>query len=85
MAKKHSTNREENIRKCPVEKEMAKYELFSMASDRVDILSWWKSHEETLPTLAKMAKIVLTIPSSTAKSERIGRQPLEKNILLSIC
>ena len=42
-----------------------------MASKDVDILQWWKKHESVLPLLAKIAKRVLAIPASSAKSERV--------------
>ena len=37
----------------------------------MNILDWWKSHENVLPLLAKLAKRVLTVPASFAKSERV--------------
>ena len=52
-------------------KEFIKYEMFSLAPASVKILDWWKSHEKILPILAKVAKTVLTIPCSSAKSERV--------------
>ena len=36
-----------------------------------DRLDWWKKHEQVLPLLSKVAKHVLGIPCSSAKSERI--------------
>ena len=51
--------------------EMEKFEVFSMASKDVDILQWWKKHESVLPLLARIAKRVLAIPASSAKSERV--------------
>ena len=56
---------------CEFQKEFAKYEMYLMAKDDVIILSWWKSHEKTLPLLSKVAKSVLAIPCSSAKSERV--------------
>ena len=50
---------------------MEKYELFSLQSKDCDVLSWWKQHENVLPLLAKIAKRVLAIPASSAKSERV--------------
>ena len=47
---------------------MEKFEVFSMASKDVDILQWWKKHESVLPLLARIAKRVLAIPASSAKS-----------------
>ena len=37
----------------------------------MNILDWWKCHENVLPLLAKLAKRVLTVPASSAKSERV--------------
>ena len=51
--------------------EMEMYELFSLQSKDCDVLSWWKQHENVLPLLAKIAKRVLAIPASSAKSERV--------------
>ena len=36
-----------------------------------DRLDWWKKHENMLPLLSKVAKQVLGIPCSSAKSERV--------------
>ena len=36
-----------------------------------DRLEWWKEHERHLPLLSKVAKEVLGIPCSSAKSERV--------------
>ena len=36
-----------------------------------DRLGWWKMHEKLFPLLAKVAKHVLGIPCSSAKSERV--------------
>ena len=55
----------------PIDKEIRRYESFSIASKDVDILLWWKNHENVLPLLSKLAKKVLTIPASSAKSERV--------------
>ena len=52
-------------------REMLRYESFSLPSKDVDVLAWWKGHEKVLPLLAKVAKKVLTIPCSSAKSERV--------------
>ena len=48
-----------------------KYELFSLQSKDCDILLWWKQHDNVLPLLSKIAKRVLAIPASSAKSERV--------------
>jgi hypothetical protein len=66
----HTGDQLEN-RESSIDKELRRYETFSLAPKDVDILSWWKSHENVLPLLAKLAKKVLTIPASSAKSERV--------------
>ncbi|CAD6905777.1 unnamed protein product [Tilletia controversa] len=49
------------------------------------VLGWWKSHEALYPTLAKLARRVLSAPGSTSEAERVfsragryvsGRRPL---------
>ena len=55
----------------PIDKEIKRFETFSIATKDVDILMWWKNHEHVLPLLSKLAKKVLTIPASSAKSERV--------------
>ena len=47
------------------------YEKFSLAPDSTNLLTWWQTHEKILPILSNVAKIVLTIPCSSAKSERV--------------
>ena len=36
-----------------------------------DVLLWWKEHETMLPLLSKAAKALLSIPASSASSERL--------------
>ena len=55
----------------PIEREIRRYEAFSLPPKTVDILQWWKSHEKVLPLLSNMAKKVLTVPASSSKSERV--------------
>ena len=55
----------------PIEKEIMRYESFSLPDKHVDILQWWKTHEKVLPLLSKLAKNVLTVPASSSKSERV--------------
>ena len=61
-------------RKTQLEKEMDFYEAnVGMEDIRPDgdRLGWWKMHEKLFPLLAKVAKHVLGIPCSSAKSERV--------------
>ena len=37
----------------------------------MDVLKWWKDHEQTLPLLSRFARRVLAIPASSGKSERV--------------
>ena len=54
-----------------ISKEMGKYEMYSVLPKDKDVLLWWKVHEGNLPNLAKLAKRILAIPCSSAKSERV--------------
>ena len=54
-----------------MKQEMVTYESFSFASRNADVLAWWKTHETHLPILSKIAKKILAIPASSAKSERV--------------
>ena len=40
-------------------------------SDQVDPLSWWKTHEEKLPTWSEACKLVLLLQPSSAAAERV--------------
>ena len=55
----------------PIRREMIQYENFSLAHKASSVLGWWKDHEAVLPILSKVAKKVLTVPASSAKSERV--------------
>ena len=54
-----------------MDKEIRRYESFSIAPKDVNILMWWKKHENVLPLLSQIAKKVLTIHASSANSERV--------------
>ena len=68
--KTYSDKAKDSLR-TPIEKDLDKYEQYSLAPSDVDILQWWKKHEEVLPILSQIAKQVLSIPASSAKSERV--------------
>ena len=37
----------------------------------MSVLIWWKLNQEELPLLSKLARLILAIPASSAKSERV--------------
>ena len=39
-----------------------------------DVLDFWRLHQAELPNLARIARIVLAIPASSSKSERVFRR-----------
>ena len=41
------------------------------AESGFDVLAWWKAHETSYPTLARMARDFLAIPASSVPSERV--------------
>ena len=61
----------QNDQLSQIRREMLRYESFSIPTKAVNVLHWWRDHEKVLPCLAKLAKHVLTIPASSAKSERV--------------
>ena len=50
---------------------MERYEGFTYPGKNTNILLWWKQHEVVLPLLASLAKRILAISASSAKSERV--------------
>jgi hypothetical protein len=68
-ARQQSTHTGDQLekRESSIDKELRRYETFSLAPKDVDILNWWKHHETVHPLLAKL----LTIPASSAKSEMV--------------
>ena len=84
-ARQHRTQTGDQMesRLLPIDKELRRFESFSIAPKDVDILSWWKNHENVLPLLSQVARKVLTIPASSAKSERVfscGVTPLRNKM-----
>ena len=69
----------------PIRREMIQYDTFTLAKKDTSVLDWWRDHELILPILSKVAKKVLTVPASSAKSERVFSrgQTLSSYLLLS--
>ncbi|KAK0155081.1 Zinc finger BED domain-containing protein 1 [Merluccius polli] len=51
--------------------ELATYLLISEISEDADPLQWWKKQEENFPRLSKLARKYLSIPATSAPSERL--------------
>ena len=60
-----------DLRISPIEKEFKRYESFSLPPKNVSLLECWKCHANVLPLLSKLGKKILTVPASSAKSERV--------------
>ena len=41
------------------------------AEDDVDMLDWWKHHQEQLPLLSFLVRVIFAIPTASSKSERV--------------
>ena len=54
-----------------IRKEMERYESFTLAPKDASVLDWWKKMASALPILSEIARSVLAIPASSAKSERV--------------
>ena len=54
-----------------IKKEIEIYETFTISSKTVNVLLWWKRHQNVLPILSKLSRMVLSIPASSAKFERV--------------
>ena len=64
-------NRNIYAEQSKIEVEMERYEGFSNPGRNVNVLEWWKAHQNVLPLLANQAKRVLAIPATSSKSERV--------------
>jgi hypothetical protein len=52
-------------------KEMKLYEEIEDSEEGCDMLAWWKDHQDVLPLLSYLARVVLAIPAASSKSERL--------------
>ena len=41
------------------------------APSDIDQLNWWENHQEALPLLAFLVRVVIAIPVASSKSERV--------------
>ena len=71
MRTKLKIKKSQDTSETKLRKEMIDYETYSYARKDEDVLEWWKKHQHILPLLSTIAKKVLAIPSSSAKSERV--------------
>ena len=66
LAKSVSPNNESQL-----SKEFYTYENLPVCPSSMNVLAWWKQHQEMLPVLSKLARLYLAIPASSTKSERL--------------
>ena len=55
------------------ETELNAYMRVQQVANDTDPLMWWKQHQEEFPRLARMARQYLTVPASSASTERLFR------------
>ena len=62
---------EEELKNATIAKKTNTYldEPVFQRNENFNILEWWKANAPKLPTLAKMARDVLTVPATTVASE----------------
>ena len=54
-----------------LDKDFCTYENLPICPASMDILPWWKQHQEMLPVLSKLARLYLGIPATSTQSERL--------------
>ena len=54
-----------------LQQEIKRYEACSNPGRDANVLDFWKLYQADLPNLARIARIVLAIPASSSKSERV--------------
>ena len=53
------------------QKECLVYAALPPADSTVDLLSWWRVHQEQLPLLAHLTRVVMAVPVASSSSERL--------------
>ena len=53
------------------QKECLVYEALPPADSTMDLLSWWRVHQEQLPLLAHLTRVVMAVPVASSSSERL--------------
>ena len=53
------------------ERECSTYEMLADADSSIDLLVWWKVHQQQFSLLSNLARIVFAVPAASLKSERL--------------
>ena len=67
----HNNKRTEIGTLSVLQQEIKRYELCVNPGRAADVLDFWRLFQGELPNLARIARIVLAIPASSSKSERV--------------
>ena len=67
----HNNKRTEIGVLSTLQQEIKRYELCVNPGREADVLDFWRLYQAELPNLARIARIVLAIPASSSKSERV--------------
>ena len=68
---KSRTKQTRELDQSKIRKEMERYEEYTTPPKGASVLTWWKRHKDILPILSTMARAVLAVPASSAKSDRV--------------
>ena len=52
------------------EREYSSYELLADADSSIDLLLWWKVHQQQFPLLSNLAGIVFAVPATSLRAQR---------------
>ena len=53
------------------QKECLVYKALPPADSTVDLLSWWRVHQEQLPLLAHLTRVVMAVPVASSSRQRL--------------